>query len=305
MKRFPKCILGTCCVPWDERGEFLEDLFRDQVRELLARATKHLYIFGTAGEGYAVSERQFDRIVGVFRDAMRLGGAEPMVGVISLSLPTIIERIERARDAGVRQFQISLPSWGPLSEPELSEFFCQTCGRFRDCQFLHYNLMRTKRLVTPRDYARLALEHPNLVATKNSTDSIERIDELLSLAPQLQHFLNETGYAYGSQVSECGLLSSLANLNCSSLRAFFEAGERRDASVLLRMQRELSALGRDLAELVGGTAHMDGAFDKMLWRMHDRRFPLRMLPPYSGVTEECFERFARLVAEKYPRWMPE
>jgi dihydrodipicolinate synthase/N-acetylneuraminate lyase len=305
MKRFPKCILATCCVPWDERGEFLEELFRDQVRELLAHATKHLYILGTAGEGYAVSEPQFDRIVRVFCDGMRSGGAEPMVGVISLSLPTVIERIERARDVGVRQFQISLPSWGPLSEPELSEFFCQTCGRFRDCQFLHYNLMRTKRLVTPRDYARLAVEHPNLVATKNSTDSMDRIEELLTLAPQLQHCLNETGYVYGSMIGECALLSSLANVNYSLLHAFFDAGECRDSATRLAMQRELSALGRDLAELVGGTAHMDGAFDKMLWRMHDRRFPLRLLSPYSGVTEECFDRFTRLVTEKYPRWQPE
>ena len=63
-----------------------------------------------------------------------------MVGVISLSLPTIIERIERARQMGIRHFQISLPSWGALSDSELKTFFKETCGRFPDCSFLHYNL---------------------------------------------------------------------------------------------------------------------------------------------------------------------
>jgi hypothetical protein len=49
---------------------------------------------------------------------------------------------------------------------------------------------------------------------------------------------------------------------------------------------------------------MDRAFDKMFCRMHDRRFPLRLLPPYAGVSDETFERFAALVREKYPRWVP-
>src|SRR5262249_46808631 len=207
MKRYPCCLLATCCIPWDEEGNFLEDVFRREVASML-KGTPHLYLFGTAGEGYAVTDRQFDRIVRVFADAMNAGGAEPRVGVINLSLPVIIERIGRCRDMGVRQFQISLPSWGALSEREVFEFFRQTCGRFPDCQFLHYNLMRTKRLVTAREYARLAEAHPNLVATKNSTDSLERIEELLLFAPQLQHFLNETGFAHGSLIAEVGLLDS-------------------------------------------------------------------------------------------------
>jgi dihydrodipicolinate synthase/N-acetylneuraminate lyase len=291
-------------VPWDEEGNFLEEVFRREVATML-QGTRHLYIFGTAGEGYAVTERQFDQIVRVFADAMRAGGAEPMVGVISLSLPTIIERIGRARDLGVRRFQLSLPSWGALTERELFEFFRQTCGRFRDCQFLHYNLPRTKRLVTAREYARLAEEHPNLVATKNSTEALDRIEELLLLAPQLQHFLNETGYAHGSLIGECGLLGSLVVLNWRHGLEFFEAGRRRDVDTLLPMLHEMNALMRDMVDVVAGAAHIDGAYDKMFCRLHDRGFPLRLLPPYVGMSEEIFERFAALVREKYPRWVPD
>ncbi len=305
MKRYPCCLLATCCVPWDEEGHFLEEVFRRQVESMLAQGTQHLYIFGTAGEGYAVSDHQFDQVVRVFHEAMRAGQAEPMVGVISLSLPTIIERIGRARDLGVRQFQLSLPCWGALQERELFEFFNQTCGRFRDCQFLHYNLPRTKRLVTGREYARLAREHPNLVATKNSTDALGRIEELLLLAPQLQHFLNETGFVHGSLIAECGLLGSLVTLNWRQARLFFEAGRRRDLTTALPLLHELNALAGDLFEVVGAAAHMDGAFDKMFCRLHDHAFPLRMLPPYAGVSEACWEQFAALVRQKYPRWHPD
>src|SRR5688500_16544213 len=102
MPRFPSCILCTCVTPWDEKGEFAEALFRHQVNQMAAQGTKHLYIFGTAGEGYAVTDRQFDQVVRAFNDSMLAAGGEPMVGVISLSLPTIIERIGRAREMGVR-----------------------------------------------------------------------------------------------------------------------------------------------------------------------------------------------------------
>ena len=71
-----------------------------------------------------------------------------MVGVISLSLPTIIGRIERAHAMGARRFQLSLPSWGSLNDAEVATFFRETCARFPDVEFLHYNLMRAGRILT-------------------------------------------------------------------------------------------------------------------------------------------------------------
>lgn len=302
--RYPQCIMAGCVVPWSDKHEFMEDLFRNQVRVLLKEGTQHLYIFGTAGEGYAVTNRQFVEIAKVFSDEVRKGGGEPMVGAISLSLPTIIERIEMARDLGVRRFQISLPSWGALTESELFTFFRETCGRFTDCQFLHYNLLRTKRLVTAPEYARLAEEHPNLVATKNSTDSMERIHSLLTQAPQLRHFLTETGYIFGSLLGEPGLLISIASTNWKAGHEFFEAGRHRDAATLIACQRELNAILHLLLNGAGPAERIDGAYDKMLWRLHDGRFPLRMLPPYEGATDEGYQRFDTALREKFPRWAP-
>src|SRR5262245_22435258 len=130
MKRYPSCLMATCCVPWDESDQFVESIFRQSVRTTLEKGTTHLYIFGTAGEGYAVTDRQYDQVVAAFSDEMRQAGAEPMVGVIGLSLGTMLERIDRARDRGVRHFQISLPSWGALSDRELYLYFDKVCGRF-------------------------------------------------------------------------------------------------------------------------------------------------------------------------------
>jgi len=303
-KRYRCCILATCCVPWDENLTFDEEIFRRQVRHLISHGIHDLYIFGTAGEGYAVTDRQFDEITRVFLDETRGDGVQGMVGIISLSLATVIERIERARALGARRFQLSLPSWGALRDSEMDVFFRETCSRFPDCEFLHYNLQRAQRLITPAEYGRLAERHPNLVATKNSTTDTQRLHGLLTEAPQLQHFITEIGFADAAMMGECSLLISVANTSLALGRDYFEAGRRRDKLTLSETRREASELIAELRALSGSEAHMDGAFDKMFCRVNDPQYPLRLLSPYASVTEAVFEHFALLLKEKYPRWTP-
>jgi dihydrodipicolinate synthase/N-acetylneuraminate lyase len=301
-QRYPGGIMSACCVPWDGDGRFAEAIFRRGVRATLTAGTKNLYVFGTAGEGYAVTDRQFDEIVAAFVDEMRQAGAEPMVGVISLSLGTVLERIERCRDAGVRHFQISLPAWGALGERELFDFFDRVCGRYPDCRFLHYNLLRAKRLVTGNEYGRLAAAHPNLVATKNTGDSLSHIQSLLEHAPQLRHFLSETGYVYGSRFAECGILASFVT-NWPKLRALWDAGRRGDFDTLAAIQQEVNVIIRTLFEAVPA-GRIDGAYDKVFAKMYDPTFPLRLLPPYAGSSDDEYRTFVRLLGERLPDWVP-
>lgn len=302
MKRYPCGIMATCCIPWDADGQFAEPIFRRGVRTTLANGTKSLYVFGTAGEGYAVTDRQFDQIVAAFADEMRQGNAEPMVGVINLSLGTICERIARCRDMGVRQFQISLPSWAALAEHELFNFFDGVCGRFPDCQFIHYNLPRTKRMVTGKEYGRLAAVHSNLVATKNCGDSQSHLRSLMEDAPQLQHFLSEAGYVYGSLFGECGILASFI-MNWPKIKALWEAGRRHDVAAMVSIQREVDIVIQTLFETVPDS-RIDGSYDKLFEKMYDPEFPLRLLPPYVGSSDDEYQAFVRLLGERLPEWVP-
>ena len=301
MTRFPPGIMSTCCVPWDGDGRFVEPIFRRAVRTALEGAP-NLYVFGTAGEGYAVTDGQFDQVVAAFVEEMRHAHAEPMVGVIHLSMGTIVERIERCRDRGVRQFQISLPSWGALADGEVFDFFDRICTGFPDCQFMHYNLPRAKRIVTGKEYGRLAQSHPNLVATKNTGDSLSHIRGLIDEAPQLQHFLSEAGYLYGSLFGECSVLASFVT-SWTKLSSLFEAGSRRDVAALTSIQREVDVLIETLFEAVPA-GRIDGAYDKLFARMYDPSFPLRMLPPYVGSSETEFQTFVRLLEQRLPEWIP-
>lgn len=286
MKRFPPVLLATVPLPWTEDFQLDEALFREAVARITTGLTPHVYLFGTAGEGHAVTDAQFDQVIRLFKGSLP-EEAKPMIGIISLSLPTIVERIQRARDLGFRDFQISFPSWGPLTDTEVDRFFAATCGAFPDCRFLHYNLPRTKRVLRGADYARIAPQWPNLVAIKMGGEP-ELLREIVTAAPELQLFGVEFGYAALRDEFECGFIAAVTAGKPSYAREFYAArGER-----LAEMLTEIKAAHRVLKEHVANTdAHMDGAYDKMHLKMLMPEFPLRLLPPYSAVPDVVFEKF--------------
>jgi hypothetical protein len=49
---------------------------------------------------------------------------------------------------------------------------------------------------------------------------------------------------------------------------------------------------------------IDGAYDKVLWRLHDQRFPLRLLPPYQGADESAALEFLSFLQTDFPHWAP-
>ncbi|MGC3968733.1 MAG: dihydrodipicolinate synthase family protein [Pirellulales bacterium] len=298
-------ILAACVVPWDADGRFLAEPFRRQVRAIASSLTTRLYLFGTAGEGYEVTERQFDEIVDVFCGECAGLAIDPMVGLISLSTGTLVERIERCRARGVRQFQISLPAWHAVDDRELAAFFRATCGRFEDCRFLHYNLLRTKRLLNADDYARLAAEHQNLFATKNTGMLGDDLRKLLDQTPTITHYLGERGLAQTRPGDNVGLLASISTISAARCREFYEACRTADAATRNRLAEEIFALGALLRETVGQPPRIDGAYDKLLWALHDPEFPLRLLPPYSGSTCEMLIALRNAVAERFPSWRSE
>ena len=161
MARYPQTILVSCPIPWDDREELIDELFREEIRRTLALGFTDVYVFGTGGEGYAVDTRRYREVVRTFADeTLGRPGIRPMVGAIGLSTPILIERLRIAHEAGFRTFQVSLPSWGPLNDDELVRFFDDICSAFPDSRFLHYNLGRTKRILTAADYRGLISRFP-------------------------------------------------------------------------------------------------------------------------------------------------
>jgi dihydrodipicolinate synthase/N-acetylneuraminate lyase len=303
--RFKPTVLGTCCLPWREDGKLDARLFQKSVRNLVAAGLPDLYVFGTAGEGHSVSEANFRLVVELFVEAMTEGGgAPPMIGVINLSLPTVLDRIAFARDRGVRIFQFCLPAWGAITDSEVRQVFKEVCGGFPDAEFLHYNLGRTGRLVRPLEYAEFAQAHENLVATKYGLGDPETVSGLMREAPELTHFFTEAGFYLGAPLGPCGLLASVAASNPHRAREYFDAGARGDYQRLADLYRELAGVMGAVRRAAGGMGLNDGAYDKLVAKLAERDFPLRLLPPYQSSTDEGYNTYLNELTTRFHGWLP-
>jgi dihydrodipicolinate synthase/N-acetylneuraminate lyase len=252
----------------------------------------------TAGEGYALNDARFRQVVDIFAGLTIRDGLDPQIGFVGLSMARIMERFQTAYDMGIRMFQISLPSWGALDEPEALLYLKTVCGRFPDCRFLHYNLPRAKRIIRGAEYDRTCEVVPNLVATKNSSTDYARTADLMRNAPRLQHFFLEGNFALGCTLGECSLLCSYDALYPKSTWQFFEAGVNRDLPELFRIARLLWETGEDL--FAHCTRDMiDGSYDKTFMGLRNPWFSNRMLPPYIGFSEEESRKCREVFEQKY------
>ena len=302
--RYPQAILVSCEIPWGEDGELLESVFRRSLQATLEHFN-HLYIFGTAGEGYAVSQTQFRRIVDIFYEETRGADIHPMVGLIGMSTPIVLEKLQYAYDRGFRAFQISLPSWGALTDAEVMTFFRDVCGAFPAAQFLHYNLPRAGRVLEARHYRPLVDALPNLVATKNTGGGHKRAAELVSQVGELQHFLGEGNFLQGCLYGECSLLATFGSLSPHQVKAYFAAAQAQDFPRMLALQRGFHDMLMDLFGALAGDSKIDGAYDKLWVRLGGfEEMPLRLLSPYQGFSETRFQACRQLLELKYADWLP-
>ena len=302
--RYKRTVLGTCCVPWRAPYDLDEAMFRRSVRGTLERGLRDLYIFGTAGEGQAVSEPLFRRIVDIFVDEMTAAGARPMVGLISPSLATMRERAGYCVTRGCSTFQFALVGWGNAGPGELRAVFQGLCGAFPQASFLHYNTLRSGRIVLPTEYATLAEEFPNFVATKYGGGDPEVVTRLLMEVPQVRHFFTELGFYYGSAIGPCGLLTSISSTNPARAQAYLKHAENGDERALAKDFKELAAMMAALRRAVGAGSFVDGAYDKVLAKVVEPEFPLALLPPQLSGAPDAWERYRSFLHTNCPGWLP-
>jgi dihydrodipicolinate synthase/N-acetylneuraminate lyase len=292
--------------PWDDRERLDEPIFRRAIRHALSSDFRQIYVFGTAGEGYAVDSARFRRVAEVLRDETAGTDAEPMVGVIGLSTANVVERLRAAHELGFRRFQVSLPSWSVLDDHEVVAYLEAVCGAFPDSRFMHYNTARVGRLVTGALYRTLVARIPNLVATKTMTADLGTVAGVVRDAPELMHFLTEQSIAYGALFGEVALLGTFGALAPSQSWALLRAAQEGRHADAAAIGSWFERLNRTIFDPLMVDRRVDGAYDKTIEKLAPAMadFPLRMLSPYRTVSEAEFEAARERVRAAFPELDP-
>jgi len=240
-------------------------------------------------------------VVEVFLDETDRHGITPMVGVIGLSTANVLERIDVAYELGAREFQVSLPSWSVLADPEVLTYLREVCASHPDANFMHYNTSKVGRVVTGPLLREAAAASSNLVATKTMSGDLNVVASVVREAPELMHFLHEQSVAYGSLFGEVGLLGTYAALAPRKSWALLEAANAGDAKRSAEIGRWFARVADEVFQPLMADRRVDGAYDKTIARLSAGLgdFPLRMLSPYRSIGEAEFAAAKRLFQERF------
>ena len=302
MARYPSTVMVSIVCPWDDDEQLDEANFRRATRHALAFGFRHLYVFGTAGEGYAVDSGRFRDVAALLHDETTGTDAQPMVGVIGLSTANVVERLGVAHDLGFRAFQISLPSWSPLNDAEVVDYLAGVCGSFPDSVFMHYNTVKSGRLVGGALYRQVVERVPNLVATKTMTSDLGVVAGVVRDAPELMHFLTEQSIAYGGLFGGVALLGTFAALAPDQSWALLDAVQNGRPADAAEIGSWFERLNHTVFDSLMVDRRVDGAYDKTIEKLSKGMagFPLRMLSPYRTVTELEFEETWTRLSDAFP-----
>ncbi|HBE00910.1 MAG: hypothetical protein A2096_03860 [Spirochaetes bacterium GWF1_41_5] len=301
--RYKPCVMGNVCIPYTKKNGFIDDLFRQTIQELISYNIKNLYIFGTAGEGYAVSNAMFTRIARSFFDETKSISNNCLLGVIGMSVEQIKEKIDIGIDIGFKMFQISLPPWGKCNDKEMFNFFDEILGAYPNCNFLHYNTIRGLRTLTGKEYGIISSTYKNLVASKISSNNLFGILSVFYNAPQMCHFFTEFEYAYAGLFSPCGLILTSSSINLKLAADFFNSVKQKNLKKIVNYAEDFYTILFSLFENTASGQHIDGAYDKIYAKILNKDFPLELISPYQYTTDAEFENFKETLKRNLPKWM--
>jgi len=293
-KRYDKCILATACIPWDSNYKLDELAFEHEINHLIKHNITHIYLFGTAGEGYSVNNQQFATLVQKFVKLMDKTNLFPMVGIIELSPDRANEKIDIAYSYGIRDFQFSLPPWHELTYDEIVEFMNQILPKYPDCRFVNYNTLRTKRFIEPDELFNLAKLYENFVGVKYTRGTKQDFEKISNKDTPLQFFLTEKNFAKLSETTNCSLLISIGNLDLDLTNEFYLKCISNRHSEITDYINKINIIHDAMFKIVN-TKIIDGAYDKLYVKYNLPNFPIRLLKPYKYVSEEQFNEFRKVV----------
>src|SRR6185437_4577008 len=127
-------------------------------------------------------------------------------------------------------------------------------------------------------------------AVKFTSSDAAVVAELVQNAAPVQCFLTEPAYVLAPPEADCGLLVSLSGARLG-LPGRFMAARGAELRALGRLATAVDDLLEDSFAAACPSAHMDGAYEKVLARAHGARLSLRLLPPFQGATEDACRRF--------------
>lgn len=200
-------------TPWTPTGQVDGGAVVELLHRYTAAGLDGAYTTGTDGEMHVLDLPEFRVLVDAFAKGAEETRLPTQVGCTWHHTDGVIARARYAYAKGIDRVQIALPSWVPLSDDELLRFFAALQEALPDVVIIHYNIAKSGRFLTGRDYRRILDVAPNLVGSKHTGGDVGSLIEIVQATPELAHFVVDSQIVPGALFGAKGFYSFVANLS--------------------------------------------------------------------------------------------
>lgn len=243
------------------------------------------FILGTTGESASLP-------VSVKEDYVRVAGINKKEGTVlyaGISSNVLKESVEFAyycADHGVDAMAVTLPSYYALTATQMEKYFLMLANEV-PLPLIIYNIPATTHISIPLELIDTLSHHPNIVATKDSERSEERLAKSLALWKDRTDFGHFLGWAAKSAEAliggSDGLIPSTGNLVQWIYADMLKAVNTGDVAKAYKMQL--------LSDAYGNVYQAGKTLGESLWALkalmqYKGICSETVMPPLQGISEE-------------------
>lgn len=231
------------------------------------------FILGTTGESASLSvdvKEQYVKAAAKYKQA----GTVLYAGISSNVVSESIAFAKFCADHAVDAVATTLPSYYALTETQMKQYF-ETLADAVPLPLIIYNIPATTHMSIPLQLIDELSHHPNIIATKDSERSDERLTQSLALWKDREDFGHFLGWAAKSAEAliggSDGLIPSTGNLMPEIYDEMVKAVDAGDHAKAFELQK--------LSDVFGNLYQSGKTLGESLWA-------LKVLMQYKGLCED-------------------
>lgn len=215
---------ATLLLATDHSGAIDYSRMADEIDVLIASGPNGIYSNGTAGEFYAQTEDEFDRVSLMLSEKCEKAGVAYQIGVSHMSPQISLERLKRVKYLKPGAVQVVLPDWFPVTLEEAVVFLQKMEEEAGGTSLVLYNPPHAKRILQPEEWAILKKQIPSFVGVKvfDQDGSTKWYETVRGNSHGLSVFIPGHRLASGICEGANGSYSNMACLNPFAAQRWFE-----------------------------------------------------------------------------------
>lgn len=239
-------IIPPLVTPFDRAGELNLKGANQLVKYLLEAGVHGIFIGGTTGEAATLTVEELAKLTEVTVEAVA-GRVPVLVGVTAASTRSTLQRVKAIVKYGPDAVVAHIPFYYPHTQNEIY-FFYKELAASSPLPVMLYNIPQTTKIALAVDtILRLAVEEPNIIGYKDSSNNLTDFRQLVlalqTTRPDFRVFLGtdllqDTAIAMGA----CGTIPSLGNLFPEPLVQAYQAARQGNWSEASRYVAIIAAL---------------------------------------------------------------